>query len=133
MKGIDWFFSLTGAAAVVSSVLYLVVPGGTIKYFKGVETPTARTWVRTVAAGDIICAYLCYVALYGNAETKKIVVRGFGLYNIFHMGAFLYGHLKDGAHPPSMVGQYISSLIFGSFAAYYWGFYRPPVDEIKLD
>ncbi|CAF3627186.1 unnamed protein product [Rotaria sp. Silwood1] len=108
-----------------SSLLYLLVPGGTIKYFGGVPTPSAKFWVQVVASGDIVIGFLALAGLKTrNSQVLQLIFQAIGVYNIFHMSTFWFNHLFREAHPagPSF---YISALIISSIACGYWGWWNP--------
>lgn len=80
----------------ISSIAYLFVPRGTILHFSGTPSPTAEFWCMTVAAGDLLVAYLSYIGFTEgtkNSLVRRIVVRSTFVYTILHMSAFWYAHV----------------------------------------
>ena len=121
-----------GVAALGSSLLYLFVPDGTVKFFGGVPTPTTNTWIPVVAAGDILCAYLLFeAARTSSAEVKRLGVRGLGLYMAFHLGAFVRGHLYSEPQPPHMLAIYASMALGTIPFVLWWGVLHPPHDDAE--
>jgi len=118
-----------GVAALGSSLIYLFVPDGTVKFFGGIPTPTTNTWIPVVAAGDILCAYLLFeAARTSSAEVKRLGVRGLGLYMAFHLGAFVRGHLYSEPQPLQMLAIYASMALGTVPFVLWWGVLHPPRD-----
>lgn len=119
---INFWLGVCGILAGVSVPLYLKRPDAAIINFGGTPTPTSRFWIQTVAGGDALIAFLCFEALRsGSPATKQLVAKSIGVYNAFHMGAFINGHLKHEPQPQGL-GVSVVSLIIGSAASLYWGF-----------
>ena len=89
---------------IPSILMYVLMPGGTVKHFNGAVTNTSKFWCSVAASGDSVIAYLCAVALIKKSdEFDKIVVRGNFVYSIFHVGAFWYWHLHGEKHPSAVM------------------------------
>lgn len=121
-RPLDCWLAAYGLLAAVSVPLYLLSPDGTIASFGGKTTPTSRTWVQTVAAGDALFAYLCLEAVCGDAslDTKRMVARAVGVYTVFHMGAFIHGHVVHEPQPRGMAFP-LTCLLGCGAASLYWG------------
>jgi len=84
---------------LASVPLYLFSPRGTVQHFSSAHAaaPPAVTemWVRAVAAGDVLAAYLSFQAYRSrSSELRQLAMRSLALYCIFHMGAFLHAHYR---------------------------------------
>jgi hypothetical protein len=50
-----------------------------------------------VAAGDVAISYLCYRARRSKSrEVRRLTLDCIALYSVFHVGAFVYGHVATG-------------------------------------
>ena len=109
----------------ISSLLYILTPSGTIKYFGGIPTTSGEFWVQVVASGDILIGFLALSGLRTrNTEVLKLVFQALFIYNIFHMSTFWYNHIFRETHPSGPT-FYIGSLIIGIIACGWWGWWKP--------
>ena len=76
-------------------------------------------WVQCVASGDLLVAYLCWVAFWRYKDTalRATVVRGIGLYTVVHVGAFARGAVLAG----KSLAPYIASIFVMAGALLAWG------------
>ena len=109
-----------GTLGAISVPLYLISPSGTASYFGGTPSSTSDSWVRIVASGDLLLAYICYSLANKEEELQNLALRSVGIYGVFHCGSYLAAHYLDN---PMNVGQVVnlgvSTLI--CVAAYFWG------------
>ncbi|CAF1149160.1 unnamed protein product [Adineta ricciae] len=72
-----------------SSLLYLFLPGETMKYFGHSPTPSGEFWVQVVASGDILIGFLALVELRTKYnDVSKLILQSIAIYTIFHMSTF---------------------------------------------
>jgi hypothetical protein len=110
------------------SFLNFKVPYGTSLYFGTPKSSAFHSafWVRIVAAGDVLVAYLAYVAARSHsAEIRTLAVRGIGLYSFFHFSSFLYGHSSEFPMPVSMVFFCVQSLVVFALVFVWYGVILP--------
>ncbi len=104
-------------------IMYLFVTAGTIEYFNGEVSDTAKFWCIAVASADATLSFVFLNALW-HFHTKKdyrvLAIRTMVVYSIFHFGAFQYGDWKFG-HPINMKLIYIPSIILSFVALGFWG------------
>ncbi len=125
------FLTLGAVGSGTSAFSYYLLPEGTAKWFNGGEISQVTSfWVRTVAAGDMLYAYLCVVGLVSSAGLQQVVVRGLWIYAMLHFSAFYIGHHQGPAHPAGSEILYITSLLLHTAAGLWWGFISPPRDEV---
>ena len=117
------YMALGGTLAAVSVPLYVFVPFGTAQTFSGGDMPPMPReqawWVQTVAAGDMMVAYMCWVAFWRYKDTalRATIMRGVSLYTVLHMAAFARGAVLAG----KSVAPYVASvgMVVGALLA--WG------------
>jgi hypothetical protein len=120
------YFLTMGLNAAVSACLYMFKPEGTAKYFGGTPTKTSSMWVRAVAGGDALIAYLFGEAFFSNsAEVKRDAIRKGFFYGLFHMSAFIIGD-KNEKHPEQLSSGYIPSLCLGLGTVLVYDVFYPP-------
>jgi hypothetical protein len=130
-KFLNFYIFFYGMGALVSVGLYFFHTEGTIKFFSGEVSNTSIFWTKTVGSGDLLVAFICFRALIGNAEAKKLAVQSNFLYGVFHFGMFWYADKYLTPHKKFMSIQYIPSLIWITFTFIWWGILFPPTDERK--
>lgn len=117
------YMAVCGTLAFVSVPLYVFVPFGTAQNFSGGDmAPMPREqawWVQTVAAGDLLVAYLCWVAFWQhkNRVVTTLVMRGVAVYTLLHMLAFWRGAVLAG----KSVATYAVSVAIVLAALAAWG------------
>ena len=119
------FLWLTMILPWFSSLLYLFVPDGTIRYFGGIPTPSGEFWVQVVASGDIVIGFLALSGLKTrNSEVLKLIFRAICVYNIFHISTFWYNHTFREPHPSGSTFYIVLSII-SVIACGWWGWWKP--------
>ncbi|CAF2550995.1 unnamed protein product [Rotaria sp. Silwood2] len=116
------YYLLYGCSAGLSSILYILFPSGTVKYFGGTPCSSNQLWTQVVSAGDLLISYLCYVGYKSsNSELQFVIIRGISLYSLFHFGLFLYHHVRVQKHPHGGLPLYIGGLMCAIGAVFKWG------------
>lgn len=92
-KVLSWLMILNAVTPLASVPLYFCLPFGTVKFWGGSsDNAHAAFWCQIVAAGDLLVAYLWFTALRSNfngcGEVRRVIIRGQGLYCLFHFLAF---------------------------------------------
>jgi hypothetical protein len=121
-------FLLLGAFGPLPSiVLYVFFPTGTVLFFNGEPSQTAAFWCSTAASADATISFLCFSALMTNSmEVKQVVLRAFGVYAVFHFGAFWWWSNHADQHPEALANGYPISIAVSLAAAIWWGWIDPP-------
>ena len=129
MQLLDLFFLFGAVGPLPSIVLYVIFPNETVEYFNGEPSPTASFWCSVNGSADATISFLCFCALCTkSAEIKILVVRTFAVYAVFHWGACWFWTNHGDAHPEWLANGYPVSIAISLAAAFWWGWYRPPVD-----
>ena len=82
-------------------------------------------WCRVTSAGDALCSYLHFIAIFSNNEIKLLVVKANFLYATLHLGCFLFGYYyNEKYNKNNLFGNWIGLLLF-SISFVYWTIISP--------
>ncbi len=113
------YFFLNIVGAFPSSLLYLLLPAGTIEYFGGTVTPTSLFWVTTAASADITAGVIALLSLRSDSlPVKQVGLFALLAYSMSHFSQFLRAHYFVEPHPSSVVafewsGILVPLMVFG--------------------
>ena len=129
------FFLFGAIGPLPSIILYVFFPSGTVEYFNGKPSSTANFWCSVNGSADATISFLCLSALLtDNVEIKKLVLRAFAIYAVFHWGAFWWWSSHgEHPHPLAMVIGYPISIAISLAAMLWWSFLRPPRGQYYPD
>jgi len=126
MKLLTVFFLLGAFGPLPSIILFVFMPGGTVEFFNGQSSPTANFWCSANASADATISFLCFSALLTRSvEVKKLVLRAFAIYAVFHWGAFWWWSMHGDPHPAAIAIGYPISITISLAAMIYWGWFYP--------
>jgi len=124
------FFLFGAIGPLPSIVLFVFFPSGTVEFFNGEPSPTASFWCSVNGSADATISFLCFAALLTkNIEIKKLVLRAFAVYAVFHWGAFLWWTHHGTPHPPALASGYPVAITISLLAMIWWGWLYPPPEE----
>lgn len=120
---LNFFLGMTSLVSATSSFLYLTDPRKALVKLGGKPSPSALVLVQVVASGEALVSYLCLEGLFSQIpESRRMVVRAIGVYNLFHMGAFWWGHHKHVKNPKG-TGVLLFGLIAGTASSIWYGIF----------
>lgn len=97
-----------------------------------VPSPTANFWCSVNASADATISFLCFSALLTRSvEVKKLVLRAFAIYAVFHWGACWWWSVHGDQHPAAMAIAYPISITISLVAMLYWGWLYPPFENYQ--
>lgn len=109
--------------SAASSYVYLTEPKKSLIKLGGQPSPSAVVLVQVIASGEALVSYLCLEGLLSQIpETRRMIVRAVGVYNLFHMGAFWWGHHKHVRNPKG-TGMLIFGLLMGTMTSLWYGIF----------
>jgi len=125
MRFLDGFLIFNCVLVLVSVCGYYLHPAGTITHFGGTPTPSAIVWVRIVASGDLLLAFLMWNAYKAPPAVQALTVKSMGFYTTFHCGGFLWGHYFVEPQPTSSVAMNMQGFLIAFLLVWYYLYYRP--------
>ncbi|RPB12495.1 hypothetical protein P167DRAFT_558793 [Morchella conica CCBAS932] len=118
---LNLYLGLTSLVSATSSLLYLTSPSASLAKLGGTPSPSALVLVQVVASGEALVSYLCLEGLFSQIpESRRLVVRAIGVYNLFHMGAFWWGHRRYVRNPKG-AGMLAMGLAVGTVTSLWYG------------
>lgn len=117
------YFGMTSLISAASSYAYLSSPQQSLVKLGGAPSPSALILVQVIASGEALVSYLCLEGLLSQTpESRRIIVRAVGVYNLFHMGAFWWGHHKHVRNPKG-TGMLAFGLLAGTLTSLWYGIF----------
>ena len=105
-----------------SICLSLFLPGGTVEYFGGNPTSTAKFWCSLTASGDIVISILCWFVLSNpkNLPLRRAVLTALAFYALLYFGMIAKAHFTVDPVPGGPVPYILGVLVtWAAFAV--WG------------
>lgn len=117
------YFGMTSLISAGSSYVYLTEPEKSLIKLGGRPSPSAVILVQVIASGEALVSYLCLEGLFSQIpESRRMIMRAVGVYNLFHMGAFWWGHHKHVRNPKG-TGMLLFGLLVGTMTSLWYGIF----------